>query len=393
MTKSILPLFFIFVLKNVFAQQVIIHPNWNIGEEKKLRITTITPRELDDNEIDSDDSENAIIEEDLSFKEKLTWDTMHFSANWKVISKTDSFYEMEWRYTGFEMNKENLDEYTLTTCKIYDSLSKCPPVRYKMGLNGSFINYSTENSLEQAIKSMSQILNVNYEAPFTEEELDKIRIDDNEEAQVVMYEHEENTIDNEGNLIEGENIDLSTDTEDFNFDILEFSLRSTMESLFTERLEKIHSFFGDTCQVGVKKDVSQLDLKELEELGKMRDMLDLKGNILLTELTNNYNYYFEVKLEMGDFFKKMMEGFQEAFEEEDKGKKKKKKNQNEDDKMETQFLETFQMNMAINGAMNMAKNSFWPKDLFYTIMVKGNVEEKSENKNFDASASEGIIFE
>ena len=88
-----------------------------------------------------------------------------------------------------------------------------------------------------------------------------------------------------------------------------------------------------------------------------------------------------------------MEGFQEAFEEEDKGKKKKKKNQNEDDKMETQFLETFQMNMAINGAMNMAKNSFWPKDLFYTIMVKGNVEEKSENKNFDASASEGIIFE
>ncbi|MBK9635219.1 MAG: hypothetical protein IPO64_12155 [Bacteroidetes bacterium] len=127
---------------------------------------TITPREHEDEEMDSEDAEKPIIEESLSLGEIMLFDTMNFKANWKVISKTDDYYEMEWQYTNFEINRSNLDEYTLDVVKIYDALAKCPPVRYQMGLNGKFLEYSEENGLEQAIKAISAILNVEYEAPF-----------------------------------------------------------------------------------------------------------------------------------------------------------------------------------------------------------------------------------
>ncbi|MBP7257487.1 MAG: hypothetical protein KBA13_10425, partial [Chitinophagales bacterium] len=247
MKKLILPLLMFLVLGNTFAQQIIIHPNWKIGEERKLIITTITPREQEDEEMDSEDAEKPIIEESLSLGEIMLFDTMNFKANWKVISKTDDYYEMEWQYTNFEINRSNLDEYTLDVVKIYDALAKCPPVRYQMGLNGKFLEYSEENGLEQAIKAISAILNVEYEAPLTEEELENVRVDEVEVVDDQKYDDEGNLLDDEGNIIEP-NDDDEVQVGDFSFNTLDFVLRSTMESIFSERIEKIHSFFGDTCK-------------------------------------------------------------------------------------------------------------------------------------------------
>lgn len=390
MKKLILPLLMFLVLGNTFAQQIIIHPNWKIGEERKLIITTITPREHEDEEMDSEDAEKPIIEESLSVGEIMLFDTMNFKANWKVISKTDSFYEMEWQYTNFDMNRTNLDEYTLDVVKIYDALAKCPPVRYQMGLNGKFLEYSEENGLEQAIKAISAILNVEYEAPLTEEELENVRVDEVEVVDDQKYDDEGNLLDDEGNIIEP-NDDDEVQVGDFSFNTLDFVLRSTMESIFSERIEKIHSFFGDTCKIGIKKDISELDVKELEDLEKMKGMFDIAGNLLVTEVENHYNYVFQVNMEMGDFMKNLMESFKDAFDEGEKGKKKKKKVK-EDDLEAKEFLNSFQMNMAIDGEMNLSKNTFWPLDLFYTLTVKGNVMENKENKGFDVTSSEKIIF-
>ena len=390
MRKLILPLLMFLVLGNTFAQQIIIHPNWKIGEERKLIITTITPREQEDEEMDSEDAEKPIIEESLSLGEIMLFDTMNFKANWKVISKTDDYYEMEWQYTNFEMNRSNLDEYTLDVVKIYDALAKCPPVRYQMGLNGKFLEYSEENGLEQAIKAISAILNVEYEAPLTEEELENVRVDEVEVVDDQKYDDEGNLLDDEGNIIEP-NDDDEVQVGDFSFNTLDFVLRSTMESVFTERIEKIHSFFGDTCKIGIKKDISELDVKELEDLEKMKGMFDIAGNLLVTEVENHYNYVFQVNMEMGDFMKNLMESFKDAFDEGEKGKKKKKKVKEEDLEAK-EFLNSFQMNMAIDGEMNLSKNTFWPLDLFYTLTVKGNVMENKENKGFDVTSSEKIIF-
>jgi hypothetical protein len=112
---------------------------------------------------------------------------------------------------------------------------------------------------------------------------------------------------------------------------------------------------------------------------------------LVTEVANHYNYVFQVNMEMGDFMKNLMESFKDAFEEEEKGKKKKKKK--EDDLEAKEFLNSFQMNIAINGEMNLSKNTFWPLDLFYNLTAKGNVMENKENKGFDVTSSEKIIFE
>jgi hypothetical protein len=390
MRKLILPLLMFLVLGNTFAQQIIIHPNWKIGEERKLIITTITPREQEDEEMDSEDAEKPIIEESLSLGEIMLFDTMNFKANWKVISKTDDYYEMEWQYTNFDMNRTNLDEYTMDIVKIYDSLAKCPPVRYKMGLDGKFIEYSEENGLEQAIKAISAILNVEYEAPLSEEELENVRVGEVEVIDDQKYDDEGNLLDDEGNIIEP-NDDDEVQVGDFSFNTLDFVLRSTMESVFTERIEKIHSFYGDTCKIGIKKDVSELDVKELKELEKMKGMFDIAGNLLVTEVENHYNYAFQVDMEMGDFMKNLMESFKDAFDEGEKGKKKKKKVK-EDDLEANEFLNSFQMNMAIDGEMNLSKNTFWPLDLFYTLTVKGNVMENKENKGFDVTSSEKIIF-
>jgi hypothetical protein len=390
MKKLILPLLMFLVLGNTFAQQIIIHPNWKIGEERKLIITTITPREQEDEEMDSEDAEKPIIEESLSLGEIMLFDTMNFKANWKVISKTDDYYEMEWQYTNFDMNRTNLDEYTMDIVKIYDSLAKCPPVRYKMGLDGKFIEYSEENGLEQAIKAISAILNVEYEAPLSEEELENVRVGEVEVIDDQKYDDEGNLLDDEGNIIEP-NDDDEVQVGDFSFNTLDFVLRSTMESVFTERIEKIHSFYGDTCKIGIKKDVSELDVKELKELEKMKGMFDIAGNLLVTEVENHYNYAFQVDMEMGDFMKNLMESFKDAFDEGEKGKKKKKKVK-EDDLEANEFLNSFQMNMAIDGEMNLSKNTFWPLDLFYTLTVKGNVMENKENKGFDVTSSEKIIF-
>lgn len=390
MRKLILPLLMFLVLGNTFAQQIIIHPNWKIGEERKLIITTITPREQEDEEMDSEDAEKPIIEESLSLGEIMLFDTMNFKANWKVISKTDDYYEMEWQYTNFEINRSNLDEYTLDVVKIYDALAKCPPVRYQMGLNGKFLEYSEENGLEQAIKAISAILNVEYEAPLTEEELENVRVDEVEVVDDQKYDDEGNLLDDEGNIIEP-NDDDEVQVGDFSFNTLDFVLRSTMESIFSERIEKIHSFFGDTCKIGIKKDISELDVKELEDLEKMKGMFDIAGNLLVTEVENHYNYAFQVDMEMGDFMKNLMESFKDAFDEGEKGKKKKKKVK-EDDLEAKEFLNSFQMNMAIDGEMNLSKNTFWPLDLFYTLTVKGNVMENKENKGFDVTSSEKIIF-
>ncbi|MBK7504871.1 MAG: hypothetical protein IPI52_07280 [Bacteroidetes bacterium] len=390
MRKLILPLLMFLVLGNTFAQQIIIHPNWKIGEERKLIITTITPREQEDEEMDSEDAEKPIIEESLSLGEIMLFDTMNFKANWKVISKTDDYYEMEWQYTNFEMNRSNLDEYTMDIVKIYDALAKCPPVRYQMGLNGKFLEYSEENGLEQAIKAISAILNVEYEAPLTEEELENVRVDEVEVVDDQKYDDEGNLLDDEGNIIEP-NDDDEVQVGDFSFNTLDFVLRSTMESIFSERIEKIHSFFGDTCKIGIKKDISELDVKELEDLEKMKGMFDIAGNLLVTEVENHYNYVFQVNMEMGDFMKNLMESFKDAFDEGEKGKKKKKKVKEEDLEAK-EFLNSFQMNMAIDGEMNLSKNTFWPLDLFYTLTVKGNVMENKENKGFDVTSSEKIIF-
>jgi hypothetical protein len=390
MKKLILPLLMFLVLGNTFAQQIIIHPNWKIGEERKLIITTITPREQEDEEMDSEDAEKPIIEESLSLGEIMLFDTMNFKANWKVISKTDDYYEMEWQYTNFDMNRTNLDEYTMDIVKIYDSLAKCPPVRYKMGLDGKFIEYSEENGLEQAIKAISAILNVEYEAPLSEEELENVRVGEVEVIDDQKYDDEGNLLDDEGNIIEP-NDDDEVQVGDFSFNTLDFVLRSTMESIFSERIEKIHSFFGDTCKIGIKKDISELDVKELKELEKMKGMFDIAGNLLVTEVENHYNYAFQVDMEMGDFMKNLMESFKDAFDEGEKGKKKKKKVK-EDDLEANEFLNSFQMNMAIDGEMNLSKNTFWPLDLFYTLTVKGNVMENKENKGFDVTSSEKIIF-
>ncbi|MBK7138131.1 MAG: hypothetical protein IPH74_03520 [Bacteroidetes bacterium] len=89
--------------------------------------------------------------------------------------------------------------------------------------------------------------------------------------------------------------------------------------------------------------------------------------------------------------KNLMESFKDAFDEGEKGKKKKKKVK-EDDLEANEFLNSFQMNMAIDGEMNLSKNTFWPLDLFYTLTVKGNVMENKENKGFDVTSSEKIIF-
>ena len=288
------------------------------------------------------------------------------------------------------MNRTNLDEYTLDVVKIYDALAKCPPVRYQMGLNGKFLEYSEENGLEQAIKAISAILNVEYEAPLTEEELENVRVDEVEVVDDQKYDDEGNLLDDEGNIIEP-NDDDEVQVGDFSFNTLDFVLRSTMESIFSERIEKIHSFFGDTCKIGIKKDISELDVKELKELEKMKGMFDIAGNLLVTEVENHYNYVFQVNMEMGDFMKNLMESFKDAFDEGEKGKKKKKKVK-EDDLEAKEFLNSFQMNMAIDGEMNLSKNTFWPLDLFYTLTVKGNVMENKENKGFDVTSSEKIIF-
>ena len=235
--------------------------------------------------------------------------------------------------------------------------------------------------MEQAIKAISAILNVEYEAPLTEEELENVRVDEVEVVDDQKYDDEGNLLDDEGNIIEP-NDDDEVQVGDFSFNTLDFVLRSTMESIFSERIEKIHSFFGDTCKIGIKKDISELDVKELKELEKMKGMFDIAGNLLVTEVENHYNYAFQVDMEMGDFMKNLMESFKDAFDEGEKGKKKKKKVK-EDDLEAKEFLNSFQMNMAIDGEMNLSKNTFWPLDLFYTLTVKGNVMENKENKGFD----------
>jgi hypothetical protein len=60
-------LFFVFAFGNSFAQQIIILPNWNVGESKNLKITSINPREKEE---DYDENTDYHVNEDKNSKNK-----------------------------------------------------------------------------------------------------------------------------------------------------------------------------------------------------------------------------------------------------------------------------------------------------------------------------------
>lgn len=426
MNKILLILSFILTMNLAHGQQKVI-PAWKAGDAWKIKAVASSP------------SDSKKMDE----FGKLLLDTLYQDYIWKVEEETEDGYIMSLQMTGYQQISASVEDgiFEQEMNDLFAGLKNIAPLRYLVKKDGTVRMDEPRKPMEDEPALMSVILMTKskpvllndsifekYIADF--EAAKRVRIDSVAEAMaeagepmpeyvetIDLSDSVETVIDyteylpEEGKKKKGkkskqeedwadEDWDIESDDEDdehwgdeWNSDALYVN---ALKEAFTKRIEMLHTPFGtEIKQFGeayTVEDFTEQELAQLQLTPDVMKMLKITGTYQFRDQEGILEFVSDISMDMQEFMRMLVKGFEDIFSEDEDGDKKKKKKEKKnapEEPKEKASDKIPSMDMRMKSVWNLQSQSFVPAS--YSILVSTSVEEEGVKMSFEAK--ELILFE
>lgn len=357
-------------LNGVMAQTDTLAPKWVKGQSWKVTSKSYVP--------DTD----LLKEEQI-----LVYDTLLIDYNWKVEDISDSVVTLSIMPLTFYSSSEEIGLNTAFLKEAFEKIkTENTPLLYQTDLKGKLKRKVSED--ENLFSDKYFINDTVFERLFPMK-------DYQEEDEPAIFWDEENDVLSDTNVVEvTDTIEEETEEvyeveDDFNLGFW------VVLSTFTKIIDYKHAMYGEPLVLDSLMSYDEAIGEKLESyqkgLGAMAAMMDIKGNYKFVQKDNQLICDYELKMDMANFIKSMVDAFKDLDSEkpEKKLSKKEKKELEEKEKKQMEEMSQVSMIITLNSHLVLDKVTYLP--IF--ISNKANSAGGYKEEAIDMSAFHELIFE